>query len=49
MGRLLKWLSILGVVCCIALIIYSYIGPYFGISFEPVRTIIQEPVILNES
>ncbi len=49
MGRFLKWISILVVICCIALVIYTYIGPMFGVSFDPVRTLTQEPVILNES
>ena len=49
MKRLLKWLSIICVISFIALILYTYIGPYFGISFDPVRSLTQEPVILNES
>ena len=49
MGRLLKWISIFFFICCVALVVYAYIGPYFGGSFDPVRTLTQEPVILNES
>lgn len=49
MKRLFKWLSILFVICFIALVIYGYIGPFFGVSFDPVRSLTQEPVILNES
>ncbi len=49
MGRLLKWIFVFVVICFVALVIYTYIGPYFGVSFDPVRTLTQEPVILNES
>lgn len=47
MGRLIKWLFILGLLGAIALAGYAYIGPYFGADFSPPQTEIRQPVTLN--
>jgi hypothetical protein len=49
MGRFIKWLLILATVGLICLTIYAYLGPFFGVSFDPIRSTQQVPVILNES
>tara|TARA_B100001057_G_scaffold81047_1_gene76294 strand:+ start:813 stop:962 length:150 start_codon:yes stop_codon:yes gene_type:complete len=33
----------------IGLILYAYLGPFFGVSFEPVQIMERIPVVLNES
>ena len=48
MVRFIKWLLILATFGLICLTIYAYLGPIFGISFDPIRSTQQVPVILNE-
>lgn len=47
MGRLIKWLFYLLVLCAIALVAYAYIGPYFGADFSPPQSEIHLPVELD--
>ncbi|MGI3171582.1 hypothetical protein ACRARG_20735 [Pseudooceanicola sp. C21-150M6] len=47
MFRLLKWLLILIVLATIGVIGYAYVGPYFGVDFDPPKVEIREPVVLD--
>ena len=49
MDKFIKWLLVLVTMGLIYLTIYTYLGPYIGVSFDPVRSTKQIPVILNES
>ena len=48
MFRIIKWLFLLAVLSFISLILFSYLGPFFGVSFVPTRTLTTVPVILND-
>lgn len=47
MGRLIKFLFYLVILAAIALVIYSYAGPYFGADFAAPQQVIREPVTLT--
>lgn len=48
MGRILKWLIYLLVLCALVLVAYAYVGPYFGADFSPPQQEIRVPVELND-
>ncbi|MBP0483041.1 hypothetical protein [Sagittula salina] len=47
MGRLIKWLFYLLVLCALVLVAYVYVGPYFGADFSPPQDEIRVPVQLD--
>ena len=49
MKRLFKLLVYMAVTGVIGLVLYAYLGPLFGVSFEPIQNIERVPVVLNES
>ena len=49
MNRGFKFLIYLAITGAIALVIYTYLGPFFGISFEPNQATERVPVVLNEN
>ena len=49
MKRIIKFLGYLVFTCGIGLILYAYLGPFFGVSFEPTQNIERFPVVLNEN
>ena len=48
MGRLIKWVLILCVFGFVALSVYAYVGPFFGVKFDPVRNPVSQSIQLNE-
>ena len=48
MFRLIKWLFLLAALSFIYLILFAYLGPFFGVSFAPTRILTTVPVILND-
>ena len=49
MKKIFKFLIYLAVTCGIGLILYAYLGPFIGVSFEPTQNMERVPVVLNES
>ena len=49
MGKLFKYMIYLTIIGLICLILYTYIGPIFGVSLEPNRIIQRISVDLDES
>ncbi|MEL7013609.1 MAG: hypothetical protein AAFO72_10055 [Pseudomonadota bacterium] len=47
MFRLIKWLIYLGVLGFIALVVYAYVGPFFGADFSPPEREIRQDLILE--
>ncbi|MEL7097751.1 MAG: hypothetical protein AAGM84_02875 [Pseudomonadota bacterium] len=47
MGRLIKYLFYLAVLGFIALVGYTYVGPFFGADFDPPQAEVREPVTLD--
>ncbi|SLN13411.1 hypothetical protein PEL8287_00516 [Roseovarius litorisediminis] len=47
MTRLIKWLFYLAILAFIALVIYAYIGPFFGADFSPPSEEIRQEIILE--
>ena len=47
MGRLLKFLFYLAVLAFLALVAYTYVGPFFGVDFSPPQREIRQPVTLD--
>ena len=47
MFRLIKWLFFLVILGFAALVIYAYVGPFFGADFSPPQTEIRDSVILE--
>ena len=47
MGRLLKFLLYLVALGFIALAVYAYLGPYFGVDFSAPQEEVRKPVVLN--
>ena len=47
MVRLIKWLFYLVILGFIALVAYSYIGPFFGADFSPPQNEIRQEIILE--
>jgi uncharacterized oligopeptide transporter (OPT) family protein len=48
MGRLIKWVLIFCVFGFLALSVYAYVGPFFGVKFDPIRNPVSQPINLNE-
>ena len=48
MGRALKYLFYLAGLALVALVAYSYAGPYLGADFSPDRQEIRQPVTLPQ-
>jgi hypothetical protein len=48
MGRLIKWFLILCICGFLALSVYAYIGPFFGVKFDPIRNPVSQQIKLNE-
>ena len=48
MGRLIKWVLILCVFGFVALSVYAYVGPFFGVKFDPIRSPVSQSIQLNE-
>ena len=49
MKSIFKFLVYLAMTCGIGLILYAYLGPFFGVSFEPTQNVERVPVDLNEN
>lgn len=47
MRFVLKWLFYLAVLGAVALVAYTYVGPYFGADFSPPRSEVRQPVTLD--
>ena len=48
MSRLIKWVLILCVFGFVALSVYAYVGPFFGVTFDPIRSPVSQSIQLNE-
>lgn len=47
MGRILKLLIYIVILAGIGLILYAYVGPWFGVDFSPPQTEVHQPVVLD--
>lgn len=47
MFRLIKWLFYLAILAFIALVIYAYVGPFFGADFSPPTNEIRQEIIIE--
>jgi len=47
MARLIKWLFILAFLAFVALVVYAYLGPFFGADFSPPEEEIRQDIILE--
>lgn len=47
MGRLIKYLLIIGVFAGVGLVAYAYLGPWFGADFSVPALEIRKPVTLD--
>ena len=47
MGKLIKYLIYLIVLGLIGLVVYAYVGPFFGEDFDPPQTEVRVPVTLD--
>lgn len=47
MGRIVKWLIYLAIIGAVALVGYTYVGPFFGADFSPPQTEVRKPVTLD--
>ena len=47
MGRLIKLLIYLALLGFISLVVYTYVGPFFGADFAPAQVETSEPVTLT--
>lgn len=47
MGKLIKYLIYVAILGAAALSIYAYVGPFFGVSFDPQKAEIVLPVTLD--
>ena len=47
MGRLIKYLIYIIILAAIGLIIYAYVGPWFGADFSAPATEVRKPVVLH--
>lgn len=43
----IKWLFYLAVLMAFALVVYTYVGPWFGVDFSPPQTEMRVPVTLD--
>lgn len=48
MGRLIKYLIYLAGLCFIALAVYAYVGPFFGVELAPPLSERSVPVDLDD-
>ena len=48
MGKIIKWLFYFTASGAVALIIFAYIGPFFGVDLTPKEKTINIPVELHE-
>lgn len=49
MGRLIKYLFYLVVLAALVLVVYAYIGPFFGANFSAPTQEIRKPMVLDAS
>ena len=47
MGRLIKLLIYLAIIGGICLVVYAYVGEYFGANFAPPQSQTRVPVVLD--
>ena len=47
MGRLFKYLLYLIILASIALVVYTYVGPWFGADFSAPQSEVRKPVTLD--
>ncbi len=47
MGRIFKYLIYLAILAFLALVAYTYVGPFFGVDFSPPQREIRQPVSLD--
>jgi hypothetical protein len=47
MSRLIKFLVYLVCLCVIGLVLYAYVGPFFGVDFSAQQSEVRLPVTLN--
>ncbi|MEO0390919.1 MAG: hypothetical protein AAF218_08250 [Pseudomonadota bacterium] len=47
MGRLIKYLIYLAILAFIALVAYTYVGPFFGADFTPPQSEVRAPLTLD--
>jgi len=45
--RLIKWLFYLAFLAFAALVVYAYVGPFFGVDFAPPSEEIRQEIILE--
>ncbi len=46
-ARLLKYLFYLAILGFVALVAYTYAGPFFGVDFSPPQSEVRQPVTLD--
>ncbi|WP_202075858.1 hypothetical protein [Pseudooceanicola pacificus] len=47
MFTVIKWLFYLALLLGFALVVYAYLGPWFGVDFSPPLTEVRSPVTLD--
>lgn len=47
MFKLIKWLFYLALLAFVALVAYTYLGPFFGADFTPPENEIRQDIILE--
>lgn len=47
MGRLIKYLFYLIILAAVALVLYTYVGPWFGADFTAPQSEVRKPVTLD--
>jgi hypothetical protein len=47
MGRIIKYLFIIGVLAILGLATYAYLGPWFGADFSVPTQEVRKPVVLD--
>ncbi|MBO9440740.1 hypothetical protein [Phaeobacter italicus] len=47
MGRLIKYLLYIVILAAIGLVVYAYVGPWFGADFDAPTEEVRKPVVLN--
>ena len=47
MGRIIKYLIFIIILCAIGLITYAYVGPWFGADFSAPTAEVRKPVVLD--
>ena len=46
-GRMIKFLVYLLCLCVVGLVLYAYVGPFFGVDFAAQQNEVRLPVTLN--